>query len=127
VSPPVAFEYALLRAVPRVDRGERVNVGVLLYCQGHHFLQARTHLDAARVRALDPDADLDLLGATLRAVLAICAGDPDAGAAALLPARQRFGWLTAPRSTVLQPGPVHSGLTETPEQELDRLMDALVR
>jgi hypothetical protein len=124
---PVAFEYALLRAVPRVDRGECVNVGVLLYCQAHDFLGARVHLDASKVLALDPDADLEVVTSALDALVAVCAGDPEAGAPARLPVRKRFGWLTAPRSTVVQPGPVHCGLTASPDGELDRLTAALVR
>ncbi|MEJ2578337.1 MAG: DUF3037 domain-containing protein [Kineosporiaceae bacterium] len=125
-SPRVAFEYALLRAVPRVDRGEYVNIGVLLYSQDHDYLAARVHLDPDRIRTLDPDTDLDALRTAVDAITGTCAGDPDTGPAAALPTRQRFGWLTAPRSTVVQTGPVHSGLTADPGTELDRLVAALV-
>ena len=123
---PVAFEYALLRAVPRVDRGECVNVGVVLYSRAHDYLAARVHLDPDRVRALDLEADLDLIAGALDGVVAVCAGDPAAGPAAGLPLRQRFGWITAPRSAVLQPGPIHSGLAADPAAALDRLVISLV-
>jgi hypothetical protein len=118
------FEYALLRAVPRVQRGECVNVGVLLYCQELDFLDALTHVDEARLRALDADIDLAALDDALTAVCRTCEG---AGPAAETSLGQRFRWLTAPRSTVLQPGPVHAGLTDDPAAELIRLVEALVR
>lgn len=122
----VPFEYALLRAVPRVDRGECVNVGVILYCQARDFLAAAVELDPLRVRCLDPEADVDTVAAALAAVASVCTGDADAGPAAAGPPGQRFRWLTAPRSTVLQPGPVHGGLTADPAAELDRLRRRLV-
>ncbi len=121
------YEYALLRAVPRVERGECVNVGVLLYCRGERFVAARTHLDEARLLALDPGADVGAVRAALRAVEAVCAGGEAAGPAADDDAGKRFRWLVAPRSTVLQPGPVHTGLTADPAAEADRLLDLLVR
>jgi Protein of unknown function (DUF3037) len=125
--PRQAFEYAVLRAVPRVDRGEFVNVGVVLYSQSTDFLEARTHVDPARLRALDEAVDLPALDAALAAVAAVCAGDASAGPVAEQPAGARFRWLTAPRSTVVQAGPVHAGITEDPARELDRLSDLLVR
>ena len=121
------FEYALLRAVPRVERGECVNVGVVLYCRPRSFLAARTHLDAARLRALDPGVDETGVRAALRAVERVCAGGPEAGPAAGEDAGRRFRWLVAPRSTIVQPGPVHTGLTADPEGELERLLRVLVR
>ena len=121
-----AFEYALLRAVPRVDRGECLNVGVVLYCQGADYLKVLLHLDEARLRALDPGVDVELVRAALGAVAAVCAGDEAAGPAAGGSRRERFGWLTAPRSTVVQPGPVHSGVTHDPEAQLQRLLARLV-
>jgi hypothetical protein len=127
VSARLPFEYALLRCVPRVDRGERVNVGVLLYCQDRGLLAARIHLDEARVRALEPGIDLEAVAAAIRAIEAVCAGDPAAGPAAAGPPGARFRWLAAPRSTVVQAGPVHSGMTADPEAELDRLLTRLVR
>jgi hypothetical protein len=125
--PRQAFEYAVLRAVPRVDRGEFVNVGVVLYSQSTDFLEARTHVDPARLRALDEAVDLPALDAALAGVVAVCAGDLSAGPVAEQPAGARFRWLTAPRSTVVQAGPVHAGITEDPARELGRLSNLLVR
>lgn len=113
------FEYAVLRVVPRVERGETINVGVLLYSQAHEFLGGRAEVDAARLLALDLRADVDSVERAAQAA-ADCAlrdGD-DIG--------RRFRWLTAPRSTVVQPGPVHTGLTDDPQAELDRLFTILV-
>ena len=108
------FEYAVLRVVPRVERGECINAGVVLYCQGWKFLDARVHLDPDRLLALDPEADLDAVRAHLEAARSVCAGGPEAGAVGALPPRERFGWLVAPRSTVVQPSSVHTGLTYGP-------------
>lgn len=124
---PDPFTYALLRVVPRVERGEAINAGVVLYCQPRSFLAARTHLDPGRLRALDPDADVTGVRAALRAAECLCRGGAEAGPAAAEPPGRRFGWLVAPRSTVLQPGPVHTGLTADPEAEIDRLLARLVR
>ncbi|MEU7957236.1 DUF3037 domain-containing protein [Micromonospora humida] len=122
----LSFDYALLRAVPRVDRGEQVNVGALLYCPGADFLGAAIHVDADRLRMLDPDIDVDMVAAALDAIRAICAGDPAAGRAGAGTRGARFGWLTAPRSTVIQTSAVHGGLTTDPAAELKRLMGRLV-
>lgn len=116
-----AVEYAYLRAVPRVELGESVNVGVLVYCQARDYLACETWLDAARVRALDPAADVEGLAAALSAVVEVCRGGPSAGAAGEISLGQRFRWLTAPRSAVLQTGPVHLGLCCAPEETLRRL------
>jgi hypothetical protein len=116
-----------VRVVPRVDREEFVNAGVLLWCRERDFLAARVELDAARVRALFPGADLALLEEHLAAVPRICAGGPEAGPIGRLAPGERFRWLAAPRSTVVQVGPVHTGLCDDPERALDRLMDAMVR
>ena len=124
--PRVAFEYAVLRAVPRVDRGECINVGVVLYCQARDFLGAAVHLDEGRLRLLDPEADVDAVAAALVGVRAVCRGDAPAGPAAAPSPRARFGWLTAPRSTVVQPGAVHGGLTADPAADLERLLVRLV-
>jgi hypothetical protein len=121
------FEYAIIRVLPRIERGEQINVGVVLYCQSRDFLAARAHLDGGRLRALDPGVDAEAVAASLRWWEAICAGRPDAGPAAAMRLGERFGWLTAPRSTVVQAGPVHTGLTDDPAAELDRLLDVLVR
>jgi hypothetical protein len=127
VPAPRSFDYAVLRIVPRVERGEAVNAGVVLFSSECDTLVAAVHWDAARVRALHPDADLDAIARHLEVVPRIAAGATDAGPIARLSTRERFHWLVAPRSTVLQPGPVHSGLSEDPTAELERLMDALVR
>ncbi|TDQ46356.1 DUF3037 domain-containing protein [Actinorugispora endophytica] len=121
------YEYALLRVVPDLQRGELINAGVILYSQHHRYLAARTHLDADRLRALAPDADADAVRTSLRAVEVVCHGGPAAGPAATDDAGRRFRWLTAPRSTVVQPGPIHTGLTEDPGAETERLLDLLVR
>ena len=120
------FEYALLRVVPRVDRGEAINAGVLVYCQSLAFLGSRVHLDRDRLRALDPGADADAIDRALQAAADVCDADPSSGAAGLEDIGRRFRWLTAPRSTVVQPGPVHTGLTADPEPELDHLLRVLV-
>jgi hypothetical protein len=121
------FEYAVMRAVPRVERGEIMNVGVILYCQPADFLGCLTHVDEARLRALDPGVDVAGVRAALAAICTACNGGPDAGHAAGQSLGSRFRWLTAPRSTVVQPGPVHAGLTGDPRRELDRLLADLVR
>ncbi|MEU8523420.1 DUF3037 domain-containing protein [Streptomyces sp. NBC_01216] len=121
------FEYALLRVVPRVERGEFINAGVVVYCRARSFVAARTHLDEAKLKALDAGADVTGVRAALRAVEGVCRGGDDAGQAARDDAGRRFRWLIAPRSTVVQPGPVHTGLTRDPEGEVERLLDLLVR
>ncbi|ANP53752.1 hypothetical protein J2Z21_007960 [Streptomyces griseochromogenes] len=121
------FEYALLRVVPRVERGECINAGVVLYCRAQGYVGARTHLDEARLLALDPEADAAGVRAALGAIERHCAGGEQAGQAARDDAGRRFRWLIAPRSTVVQPGPVHTGLTIDPAAETDRLLDLLVR
>ncbi|MEU6017437.1 DUF3037 domain-containing protein [Streptomyces sp. NPDC047515] len=121
------FEYALLRVVPRVQRGEFFNAGVVVYCRARGFVAARTHLDEAKLKALDPNADVVGVRAALRAVEGVCRGGTDAGQAARDDAGRRFRWLIAPRSTVIQPSPVHSGLTNDPEAEVTRLLGLLVR
>lgn len=120
----MVFEYAVLRAVPRVERGEWINVGVVLHCQAAGVLAADVHVDEARLRALDPTADAAGVREAALAVRRTCAGEGPAGASSQ---GQRFRWLTATRSTMLQTGPAHSGLTDDPAAELARLMGALVR
>lgn len=121
------FEYALLRVMPRVERGELINAGVVLYCRRTSFVTARTHLDEARLRCLDPEVDVAGVRAALRAIEEVCLGGLSAGQAAQDTPGQRFRWLTAPRSTVVQPGPVHMGLTTDPAIETERLLTLLVR
>lgn len=119
------FEYALFRAYPRIERGECLNVGVIVYCQADDYLGASVHVDENRLLALDPSADVEAVIAAVDAIKATCAGTTGPAADSAL--GDRFRWLTAPRSTIVQPGPVHSGLTEAPEAELARLFDDLVR
>jgi hypothetical protein len=120
-----AFQYAVLRAVPRVDRGEFVNIGVIMYCQQAEFLRAQIILDESRLRGLDPEVDLESVQAAAAAIVAACE-------AATGSAREndglavRFGMLTAPRSTVVQPSPIHAGVTSDPERTLEELLTKLV-
>ena len=120
------FAYAIVRVVPRVERGERFNAGVVLYCRQRQYLAARTRLDEARLRALAPDADAEQVRAHLQAIERIAAGDPDAGPIAALDRSERFGWLVAPSSTIIQPSRVHTGLCEDPQATLDHLLETLV-
>ncbi len=120
----VVFEYALVRAVPRVERGECVNVGLVLYCQAREFLAVQVHVVEQRLRMLDDQVDVTGVLEAAQALQRTCAGEGPAGQTSL---GQRFRWLTAPRSTVLHAGPVHSGLTDDPRGELLRLVDVLVR
>ena len=120
------FEYAVLRVVPRVERGETLNAGLLVYCRQRDYLGSRVHLDADRLRALDPTADPDAIRRALQAAADVCAADPASGAAGREALGSRFRWLTAPRSTVVQAGPVHTGLTDDPDAEADRLLQLLV-
>jgi hypothetical protein len=120
------FEYAVLRVMPRVERGEFLNAGVLVYCRQRDYLGSRVHLDPERLRMLDPTADAAAIGRALQAAADVCAADPGVGAAGREALGSRFRWLTAPRSTVVQTGPVHTGLTADPDAEADRLFGLLV-
>jgi hypothetical protein len=122
-----AFEYALIRVVPRVEREEFLNVGAVVFCRTRAFLAARIELDRGRLAALGAPADLDLVEQHLRAIPAICAGEEAAGAVARLPLAERFRWVVSPRSTVVQPSPVHTGITVDPAESLDHLMATMVR
>lgn len=121
-----SFDYAVIRIVPRVEREEFLNAGVILFCLNQRFLQARTALDEARLRALWPQADVGLVQAHLAAIPRVCAGGREAGPLGALPQKERWHWLTAPRSTILQTSPVHSGLTLDPARTLDLLMKQMV-
>ena len=118
------YDYAILRVVPRVERGERVNVGVILSCVDEEFLDVRIEVDDARLRMLDPAIDLDAVREALAAIAAVCAGEGPIGA---LSPRERFRWLVSPRSTIVQTSAVHTGRTSDPQTTLDRLMDTMVR
>ena len=122
----LAYEYVVLRCVPRVDREEFVNVGVVLHCQMANFLDVAWHVDRERLLALDPLVDIDQVCESLAFVEAVCTGHPTAGAPGAESLTQRFGFLTAPRSTVIQPGPVHGGVTTDPARQLERLLEQLV-
>jgi hypothetical protein len=124
--PRSPFTYALLRVVPRVDRGERFNAGVVLFCRQLGFLDARVDLDEGRLAALAPDLPARDVRRHLDALLRIARGDPSAGPIAALPAAERFGWLAAPSSTIVQPSAVHTGLTADPPATLDELFADLV-
>ena len=118
---PASFDYAILRVVPRVERQEFINAGVVVFCLEKRYLDARIHLDSQRLQALWPDVDIDLVRQHLDAVPRICAGDPAAGPIARLSQRERFHWLTAPRSTIIQPSPVHTGVCDQTGGVLERL------
>jgi len=122
----IAYQYVVLRCVPRVDREEFVNVGVVLYCQGEEFLDVAWHCDADRLHAVDPGLDVDEVCDALHFVDYVCSGDERSGGAATGDLGTRFGFLKAPRSTVLQPGPVHGGVTADPARELEHLVSCLV-
>ncbi len=120
------FSYAILRVVPRVERGERLNAGVVLYCRQLGFLGVKVGLDERRLAALAPDASAEDVRAHLDALVRVAAGDPQADAIAALPPSERFGWLVAPSSTIIQPSPVHTGLSDDPQATLDALFAELV-
>ena len=121
------YQYVVLRCVPRVDREEFVNVGVVVYCESAGYLDVSWHVDRDRLAALSHEVDLDAVCSALRAIEAVCRGDESAGEAGRAPMGTRFGFVKAPRSTVVQPGPVHGGTTDDPAQQLDHLLDRLVR
>jgi hypothetical protein len=123
----VWYSYSIVRVVPRVERGECVNVGVVLFVRQRRYLAARIELDPARLLALAPDLDLALVERHLGSFQAICDGAPAGGPLADLPPAERFHWLTAPRSTMIPTSPAHIGYTTDPASEVDRLLDAYVR
>ena len=125
--PALAYDYAIVRVVPRVDRGEFVNAGVIVSCASTRFLAARIELDERPLLALDPRADLPTLRAALAAIPLACAGGPEAGAIGRLSVRERFHWLVAPRSSSVQTSPVHTGLCSDPAGAIEHLMARMVR
>jgi hypothetical protein len=127
VSGEHTYDYAIIRVVPRVERGELINVGVILSCPAVDFLEARIELDAARLLALDPSIDIEATRANLEMIPRVCGGGPEAGPIGELPQRSRFHWLVSPRSTIIQMSPVHTGRTGAPEKALQRLMETMVR
>ena len=129
MSDRAAYEYALIRIVPRVERGECLNAGAMLICRERRFLQARTLFDRARLFALAPyldDATIDGIARQLDLIPKLAAGDPIAGPLAALSQRERWHWLASPASTIVQPGPVHTGVCRDPAAELDRLFRTMV-
>ena len=128
--PPEPFEYAVLRVVPRVERGEGVNVGVVVFCRMRSYLDVKIELGPRQQQALEalaPDVDLDGVRPHLDELARIVAGDPDGGPMAALDAPERFRWVTSPSSTMIQPSEVHGGITESPEASLQDLFERLVR
>ncbi|MFL6248195.1 MAG: DUF3037 domain-containing protein [Thermoanaerobaculia bacterium] len=121
-----SFDYAIVRVVPRVDRGEFINAGVVLFCSTEAFLDARIELDRERLLALAPDVDVALIESHLAVIPKVCRGGDDAGAIGQLPQRARFHWLVAPRSTIIQMSPMHSGVHHDPEAALEGLFRKLV-
>lgn len=121
-----SFDYATIRVVPRVERGECINVGVVLFCRTRAFLGMRVGLDKKRLLAFAPDLDLHLIARYLDGMERICAGKAQAGPIARLSQAERFHWLVSPSSTILQPSPVHSGICNDPAQALDALLAELV-
>jgi hypothetical protein len=126
VPAPASFDYAIVRVVPRVEREEFVNAGAILFCLERDFLAARVELDRARLRALAPDADLALVEEHLAAIPLVAAGGEGSGPIGKLSRRERFHWLVAPRSTIIQVSPVHSGLCDDPALALERLFARMV-
>lgn len=120
------YQYVVLRCVPRPDREEFLNVGVVVYCQEADFLGVEWHVDRRRLAALAPSLDVDRVQAALEFVSGVCAGDERGGEASTRPLGQRFGFLKAPKSTVVQPGPVHGGVATDPAAALRHLHDRLV-
>ncbi|HKV07048.1 MAG TPA: DUF3037 domain-containing protein [Thermoanaerobaculia bacterium] len=122
----ISFDYAVIRVVPRVERGEILNAGVLLFSLQRDFLAAKVEVNAPRLLALWPEIDVELVRQHLEAIPRICAGSPEGGPIARLSLRERFHWLVAPRSTIIQVSPVHVGLCESPERALDELFRQMV-
>ena len=127
MSAEYTYDYAVIRVVPRVERGEQVNAGVILSCADTDFLDARIEVDEPVLLALDPQVDLVAVRAHLAVIPAVCRGGLDAGPIGLLPPRGRFRWLVSPRSTIIQPSPVHTGRTSDPAACLEHLMARVVR
>jgi hypothetical protein len=126
VSERRAFDYVIVQVVPRVDRDERLNVGVILFCPTAGYLGCRIALDEGRLRALAPDVDVAALASQLEAIRAVTAGAPTAGPIAELPPSERFHWLSAPRSTIVQPTAPHAGLSDDPAAALEHLFQTAV-
>ena len=123
---PNSYDYALIRLVPSVERGECLNVGVILFCRTLDFLGARIHLHAPRALALSPDLDLTAIQRQLDSILLICEGGPEAGPLGKMSQSERFHWLVSPRSTIIQISPTHEGMCDNPEAALEHLLKTMV-
>ncbi len=123
---PNSYDYALIRLVPSVERGECLNVGVILFCRTLGFLGARIHLNATRALALSPDLDLAAIQQQLDTMMLICKGGPEAGDLGKMSQSERFQWLVSPRSTIIQISPVHEGVGDDPEAALEHLLKTMV-
>lgn len=121
------YDYAIVRVVPRVERGEMINVGIILSCPELDFLDARIEIDEQRLLALDDTLEIDAVRAHLSTIPLVCQGGSEAGPIGSLPQRNRFHWLVSPRSTMIQPSAVHTGRTADPKAALERLLDTMVR
>jgi hypothetical protein len=121
------YDYAIIRLVPKVEREEFVNVGVIISCPAREFLEARIELDESRLIAVDPTLDIETVRAHLASISTVCAGGEQAGPIGRLSQRERFHWLVAPRSTIIQTSPVHTGCCKDPAAVLERLIDTMVR
>lgn len=122
-----SYDYAVIRVVPRVERQEFVNAGVIVWCREQELLEARIELDETRLRALDPTADVAAIRRHLASIEQVCAGGENAGALGKLSKRERFDWLVAPRSTIIQTSPVHAGRCDEVNATLDQLLESMVR
>jgi len=123
----VSYDYAVIRVVPSVERGELINAGAVVFCAVRDWLEAKVELNEARLLALAPDADVEDIRRHLEAIPRICAGGEGAGPIGALARKERWHWLVAPRSTVIQPGPVHTGLCESPGAALEQILKEMVR
>jgi len=123
---PNSYDYVLIRLVPSVERGECLNVGVILFCRTLGFLEARIHLNGARALALSPDLDLAAIQQQLVTIMRICEGGPEAGPLGKMSQSERFHWLVSPRSTIIQISPVHEGVCDDPEAALEHLLKMMV-
>jgi hypothetical protein len=127
VPAPSSYDYAVIRVVPRVERQEFVNSGIILWCREHDVLEARIQLNEARLRAMDAAVDLDAVRRHLRSIEVVCAGGADAGPIGKLPKRERFDWLVAPRSTMIQSSAVHAGRSSDVGATLEHLLATMVK
>ncbi|HXR92785.1 MAG TPA: DUF3037 domain-containing protein [Steroidobacteraceae bacterium] len=124
---PDSYDYAVVRVVPRVERGEFINVGIILWCASQDYLDARIELDEQRLRALDPTVNIEAVRSHLASIPRVCAGGPGAGPIGALSRRERFDWLVAPRSTIIQVSPVHTGRCTDVATTLEHLLNVMVR